>query len=115
MKAKLIRAIPWTIIVILIAFHLFRSKPIPNTKESEATIKEIKSDRDSLLIVIDLKDDTIQAVRHRMNSLEFQLGKADKQAQILKKKYESIRFVNYANDSARYNAVAKLYPSMGRR
>jgi uncharacterized membrane protein (UPF0182 family) len=108
--------VPWVLVGCLVVVILLRpSEAVVDTSKQVNEIKEIRSDRDSLTKIINLKTDTLEAVRGRVEHLEFQLSKARKERKELIQAYNEITFKRFNSDTARLNAWAKLFPSVRSR
>ncbi len=108
----LFKWLPWVLVVVLAAGYFFRSPESADTQSNDNEIKAIHSTRDSLTQVIEAKTDTIQALRGRAESAEFQAMKARKENRKLIQEKNEIPFILSASDSAQFIEVAKLYGSL---
>ncbi len=108
----LFKALPWVLVAVLAAGYFFPGAQKAPTQDNEKEIQQIHSDRDSLTRVIELKNDTLAAIRGRVESAEFQVMKARKENKKLIKEKNEIYFVSYDSANARFNQVARLYPSL---
>ena len=103
---------PWVLVAVLVGYHFFNPKSIINTTISEMEIKKIQSDRDRLIRVISFKNDTLAAIRGVKESLEFQLGKANKERNQTIQNHNENVFKPIDSNTSRIRELSELYVSI---
>lgn len=74
--------------------------------------KRIEEQKDSLVSIIGLKDDTLKIAKNTILHQFYQIENERTEKENFKKKHETIRFINF-NDAGRDSVLSILYPSFG--
>lgn len=107
------------LLILLIAFGAFygiEKNEYLTARELEAKRErtQLKNLRDSLKTVIKRKDAELLKAFMEVSEADMLAREAEIKADKAWKEYEKIRYVRFANDTLRSNAIAELYPAISR-